>query len=184
MSEHQADTSIGAPPLVERRMAKLSDITTLDARAKLVVEYMTHGVSHPLLARRTNLPPGTPLTLTQAGELAGFRRRRARQLQDSPAFQTAIAASVAKLRSGEAARSVHTIIATRDAPGDGKAADRKVQLQAAQALLGEGGNRTAVSVTVNNTVQPGYTIIYPSDDAAAATTIDLQANEPPGTEQP
>jgi hypothetical protein len=55
-----------------------------------------------------------------------------------------------------------------DDPGQGTAADRKVQLQAAQAVLGEQGSDKAKGVTVNVGVgvqiQPGYMVRVPAQD--------------------
>jgi hypothetical protein len=89
-----------------------------------------------------------PYDLYDAAAAAGYRRKAARDLQASPPFQAAYMKALAALRNGEYAKSIKTIAQIRDDFGDNKAADRKVRLQACQALLGEaGGDVTVVNVT-------------------------------------
>lgn len=139
--------------------------TQLLPKQRLLLEYMVHGCRHDYVRRLTRavssidnegnpvvttkpIEPGTPLTVEEAAELLNLRRRYARQLLSAPLFAQAMAAEVQRLRTGEHARSVHKIIALRDDPGAGKAADRKVQLAAAQAILGE-GDAASRGTTVN-----------------------------------
>jgi hypothetical protein len=76
--------------------------------------------------------------------------------------------ALAALRNGEYAKSIRTIAQIRDDLGDNKAADRKVRLQACQAILGEGNGGADVSVNVGlgQAVTPGY-VIRLSDEPAA-----------------
>jgi hypothetical protein len=88
------------------------------------------------------------------------KRRSARDFQASPLFQAVYMKALAALRNGEFAKSIKTIAEIRDDRGDNKAADRKVRLQACQALLGEGdgGADVAVNVVRGQVVTPGYVI--------------------------
>ncbi|MBV8848197.1 MAG: hypothetical protein JOZ16_01275 [Methylobacteriaceae bacterium] len=157
----------------------------LTPKHRLIIEYMVFGVDNPHVLRdltresrtidpetgvtiSTPVPvqPGVPLTLEEVATVLHLKRRYIRQLLALPIMSNALAVEVQRLRSGEHARSIHTLIGVRDDPGLGKAADRKVRLSAAQAILGEGDGRGAkVSVTVNTQhVTPGYVLdLRPAD---------------------
>lgn len=147
-------------------------LETLNARQTLIIEYMAHGTSHALIAKRIGAEIGQPLTLVQAADLVGVRRRNARRLAQTPIFQRALAKAAAELRSGEHLASIQRIIAIRDTPGQGKAADRKVQLAAAQAVLGEEAKGPSVNVNITNSIQTaGYVI----DTSPERMTIEGEA---------
>lgn len=157
----------------------------LTAKHRLLIEYQLFGCPHDFVRKITRpahqvdkdtgevvtiqkpVEPGEPLTLIEAADLLRIRRRNARQLAGYPIFRTAFAAELQRLREGEKARSVHTMIGIRDDLGDGKAADRKVRLEASKAVLGEGeGNRgTTVNVTnqVGVQVRAGLVLRIPAD---------------------
>lgn len=157
---------------------------------------MTFGCHHDGLLRKLTRPavidpdtgetikparnplPGDQLTLEESAELVGMRRRTARMLVNSPIGSKAMAKAVQALRDGAKVEAMRTIIGIMRDEGQGKAADRKVRLEAADRILGlqETKAQAAVSVTINNTnaVSPGYVI---RDPRQAATTIDLQASE-------
>lgn len=142
----------------------------LTPRYRLLVEYQIDGSPHADLLQRvkrpkaviddaTGLPvirevpvePGVPLTLIEAADVLRIRRRNARQLTKTRAYQDHMAAELQSFRDGERARSFHTMVEIRDDPGFGKAADRKVRLNASQMLLGEGdGNRAGPTVNIYN----------------------------------
>ena len=99
------------------------------------------------------------MTLIEAADCLRIRRRNARQLSQTSIFQTELAKVTHEFREGQKLRSLQTMADIRDEPGDGKAADRKVRLQAATALLGEdAGRKGNAGVTVNVAVTPGYVI--------------------------
>ena len=124
----------------------------LNPRMRRMVELMVFG--HP------DDPSGTQYDIYDAAAAVGYRRKAARDLQASPLFQGVYMKALAALRNGEFARSIKTISEIRDDRGDNKAADRKVRLQACQALLGEGNGSTDFTVNVGpgQTVVPGYVI--------------------------
>ena len=156
----------------------------LSPKHRLMADYMVNGCPHSYIGRLTDahgnpLKPNEPLTLNQAADVLRIRRRSARALVNHPAFRSEHAKRMSELRNGEAAMSLHRIIQIRDDGGEGKAADRKVQLTAAQALLGEGGSAggSRVSVNVTNVVQPGYVISLPKDKTIEGEVIDQVEEE-------
>jgi hypothetical protein len=117
----------------------------LNPRMRRTVELMVFGHPHD--------PSGTQYDIYDAAAAVGYRRKGARDLQASPLFQGVYMKALAALRNGEFAKSIKTIAEIRDDRGDNK--DR---LQACQALLGEGGGGTDVTVDVRQAVMPGYVI--------------------------
>jgi hypothetical protein len=100
------------------------------------------------------IEPGTPLKLTEAAIMCRVRLRNARELFSYPIFKQALASELNALRESEKARSLATVVEIRDDPGNGKAADRKVRLQAAEMILGEGeGKKSGTTVNVFNGTQ-------------------------------
>lgn len=184
------------PRINTKPLIKLEDLAP---RHRLLIEYMVHGVHHHTLADRiqrpcnvetfdpdgnstgciTEMRPvaiGEPLTLIEAAILCNMRRRQARRLSMEPAFERLIARETAAKRNGAKARAWHRIETIAHDPGLGKAADRKVQLAASQALIGEtdGTRNPSVNVTINNQhVTPGYVI----DLSPQAPQIEAKANE-------
>ncbi|MFI5012032.1 MAG: hypothetical protein ACHQAY_06765 [Hyphomicrobiales bacterium] len=162
----------------QARRKKPEVLKALTPKMKLLIDYVVNGCPHDYVRQLTRpaqqvdpatggittiakpIEPGEPLTLIEAADVLRIRRRQARDLFKQPLFARHLAQEIQALRDGQKSASLHRMIDLRDDPGQGKAADRKVQLQAAQALLGEGeGNRPSVSVIVKNqTIQPGYVI--------------------------
>lgn len=178
---HEGSSRLPVEPLTGRsaRRKPAGGPKELTAKHRLLVQYLTFGVDHPDLLQRLSreertydpetgeikisrvpVKPGQPLSVDEAAELIGLRKRNARELLTLPIVQKALAVAAQQLRTGEHARSLHTMIGLRDDPGMGKAADRKVRLSAAQALIGEGdGSRSNVTVNVGaQLVTPGYVI--------------------------
>lgn len=124
----------------------------LNPRMRRMIDLMVFG--HP------DDPSGCQYDIYDAAAAVGYRRKAARDLQASPLFQGVYMKALAALRNGEYAKSIRTIAQIRDDLGDNKAADRKVRLQACQALLGEGdgGADVAVNVGRGQVVTPGYVI--------------------------
>lgn len=175
----------------------------LTAQHKLLIEYMTSGCYVPGLLAKLKRPAvidpdsgevlkpernpgaGVPLTVEEAAELVGLRRRTARLLIASPIGTKAMAAAVAGLREGAKAAAMRKVIDLVQIEGEGKAADRKVQLEAARDILGlkeAGGVTVNVGIQSNTTITPGLVLRDPrphsqtieqTSGASVQTTIDL-----------
>ena len=137
----------------------------LSPRHALLAHYMVNGCPHDGVTKLVDqhgvpLQMDKPLSLVQAADVLRIKRRAARHISGSNQFQHLMRKLLAELRNGEAAASIHTIIDVRDDPGENKAADRKVRMQAAQSLLGESQSGTQVNVQINNgnATAPGYII--------------------------
>lgn len=168
------------PPAIARKPDwAATPLKSLTAKHKLLISYMVVGCPHPYITAMTRAAPteddpdarrplnqNEPLRLEEAADALGIRRRHARHLFEQVVFQKALSKELNALRDGAKARAMHRIIALVDEPGEGKAADRKVQLQAAQALLGEavgaGPAQVNVGVTVNNQLTAGIVVRIPS----------------------
>lgn len=138
-------------------------VDKIDARHRLMAEYMAVGCSHEWGRRATGKPNGTPLSLDEAAKLCRVRVRQARRIFATPAFKRLLAQHIEDLRSGHKLEAVHTQIAVMRKPGD-RAADAKVRLEAAAAVLGEQGDKRSgvtVNVGVGVQVSPGYVIRLP-----------------------
>ena len=163
----------------------------LTARHKLLISYMIDGCGHRSICDRiwvkrnimvdglvavvTRRPqPGEPLSLIEAADLLRIRRRNARELMTLPIFKRAYDEEIQRFREGERAASLHTLVAVRDDEGCGKAADRKVRMQASMALLGEiGSNATTVNVNVGGThITAGIVIDLRDDEPTDGKTIE------------
>ena len=144
-------------------------------RHRLLIDYMLHGVGHESLCKRTLITVtidtpegpasltrhpriGEPLKLLEAAAVLHIRPRHARSLSAQPVFARLLAAETQAFRDGARARATQRMVALIDEPGQGKAADRKVQLQAAAMTLGEMGGGTSISITntVGVALAPGY----------------------------
>jgi len=119
---------------------------------------------------------GEPLLLEEAADLARVRRRNARDLMQQPAFMRELSKAVDDLRRGHTAEAMHKTIEIMRDPGFGKAADRKVQLEAADRILaidGPGSAKNGVNVNItNNMVVPGYVIDLRDPAETAPPTIE------------
>jgi len=107
---------------------------------------------------------GTALTLIEAADFLGIKRRQARDLFGQALFQKELGRAIQALKDGHKAEAVHKQIEIMRDPGARKAADRKVQLEAAREILGEGEKRqgTSVNINVGPTLVPGYVIRLPA----------------------
>ena len=75
-------------------------LADINARQALFLEYMVAGCRHASACARIGVEPDEPLTLEQAADLAGIRRRNARRLSATPFFQKRMAEAVRDLRRG------------------------------------------------------------------------------------
>jgi hypothetical protein len=132
-----------------RNTTPLLKETDLHGRHRLLIEYMVFGVRHQSLAERVETEPGQPLTPEQAARLLNRNNRWARRLLTQPAVQRLLARETEAFRTGAKARAWRKVDELVHEPGDGKAADRKVQLQAASQIIGEPKAGTTVNVQTN-----------------------------------
>jgi hypothetical protein len=189
MSDATAATSERetAPPtknrLVElghRSLSKKKPLTALDARAKLLVEYLTTGCPHAWISQYTRaapsefdpdarrpLEPGEPLKLEEAADILRIRRRHARWIMSQPIAQKELALQLQALRDGHKAEALNTVVGVMRDKGEGTAADRKVSLQAASMILGDAAGpspaKPSVNVNVGVNLQPGIVIRLPAN---------------------
>lgn len=166
------DEKLPTPPAIAPAPDKL------DSRHRLMAEYMAVGCQHEWGRRATGKPNGTPLSLEEAARLCKVRLRQARRIFATHAFKRMIAQHVDELRNGHKLEAVHRQIAIMRDKGEGRAADRKVQLQATQAVLGESEQHKS-GITINNVlgvqVSPGY--VLKLKERNQPQTIDGEAND-------
>lgn len=116
-----------------------------------------------------------PLTVEEAARAEGYRVKRARNhLADLPAFNLYRRRLLKERRESEQARNLATLIQIRDDPGEGRAADRTVQLKAIQVMEGnDKGPAVTVNVTqTSNNLVAGYVIGLPASRAEAAPMLE------------
>lgn len=174
----------------------MGPLTKLAPKHRLLIDYMVNGCPYPFITCMSRKAPTEydqdatrpleqfePLRLEEAAQALGIRLRHARHLFNQSLFQKTLAKELTALRDGAKAQALHKMIELVHEPGEGKAADRKVQLQAAQAILGEqvGPTPPNVSVTVNNgpVLQAGIVVRLPASTKAPPlernTIIEAQA---------
>lgn len=172
----------------QRQPRRKQPFKELNADAKLLADYMVNGCPHDSLAKRVDKLAGEPLTLIEAGQVLGMRRRQARFIAEQPVWHKYHAGLLQAFREGHKAEALRTVVQVMRAEGEGKAADRKVRLTAAAMLAGDSiaqPNQTNVSVNVGVgvAVTPGY-VIDLSGDAAGnpdkAAHRDGQRDKPAG----
>lgn len=147
----------------ERQPRRKQPFKELNATSKLLAEYMVTGCPHDSLAKRVGKLGGEPLTLIEAGEVLGMRRRQARFISEQPVWHKYHASLLQAFREGHKAEALRTVVQVMRADGENKAADRKVKLTAASMLLGDaiaqqGQTQVNVQVGVGVAVTPGYVI--------------------------
>jgi|HubBroStandDraft_2_1064218.scaffolds.fasta_scaffold590795_1 hypothetical protein len=116
-----------------------------------------------------------PMTVEEAARAEGYRVKRARNyLADLPQFNAYRRALLKERRESEQARNLATLIQIRDDPGEGRAADRTVQLKAIQVMEGnDKGPAVTVNVTqTSNNLVAGYVIRMPASRAEGAPMVE------------
>jgi len=127
--------------------------------ARLTVE----GFISEAMALKGNHNCGWPLSLDDAAKAMGYKLKRVRTYLDlMPEFNAYRAQLLKGRRESESARNLATAVAIRDDPGDGRAADKTVQLKAIGVIEGKAGH-PAVQVNVNQVsnvanITAGYVI--------------------------
>ncbi|MBG0795904.1 hypothetical protein IYY11_21330 [Methylocystis sp. H62] len=166
--------------LGHERPSKKKPLTALDAKAKLLIEYQISGCPHAYVSQYTRaaptefdpdarrpLEPGEPLKLEEAADLLRTRRRHARWIMAQPIAQKELALQLQAMRDGHRAEALNTVVAVMRDRGDGKAADKKVRIQAASMILGDAVGQTPaksnVQVNVGVNLTAGIVIRLPSN---------------------
>lgn len=165
------------------------NLTALDARGLLLVEYMTCGCPHDWIRQYTRkaptgeepdrhvpIEPGWPLTLEEAADALRIKRRNARWISRQPVFQRELAEQLQALRNGMKARALIAQGEILEDKGENTAADRRVRLQASQTILGEESRQSPVSVTVNNNVPLTAGIVIRLPHEVAPTPLEASAS--------
>jgi hypothetical protein len=134
-------------------------------------EMMVYGTDSAKAAR-LGTPLNEPLPLATAAELLGMRKRNARQVFRLPQFQRLYAQLVGAMRTAAHAKAVRRMIELIDEPGEGKAADRSVQLKAARAVIGEADQALNVNVAIQNNIASEPAWAYARCDREPGQTID------------
>ncbi len=144
-------------------------LAELTAKHRLLIQYQVWGVEHDFV-RKIGKEPFEPLTLIEAAKILEIRLKNARQLQTEAVYQKEYARQMKAWRDGrkcEAWRKVDEIL--RD-DGDGSAAVRKVQLTAANMLIGEQAEqRAGTNISITNqtlNLQPGIVVRLPAGAAS------------------
>ncbi len=116
---------------------------------------------------------GKRFSKAEAAEAARLTPRALRAALNKPSVLAYYRSQVSALREGEAAQNIATIIEIRDSMTlKASPAGQRVRLQAASALMGEGGGGDGGGVRVAiNVITPGYVI----DLTEPAPTIEHDA---------
>ncbi len=163
-------------------------LTKLDERALRLVELTIWGTSDEQECAKVGVEPGTPLSIEQAADIVGLRRRNARFIATQRLFREAVATELDAFRTGMKGKALRRIAELVDEKGENSAADRTVQLKAAQSLLGEGSGGVSVNVGVGVGVQSGggsddvplrAGVIIRLGSRAPQAPIEREQQEPP-----
>jgi hypothetical protein len=162
-------------------------IAELHPREALIVEYAFRGCRIGRMCALVGREIGEPMTFEEAADILKIKRRKLAWLQTQKPFQQAVARELEAMKTGAQAGAMKVVIDLAHERGENKAADRKVMLQAAQAILGDKVGTPAqgsnVNVTVNNgpVLQAGIVVRLPPSAKAPpleqATVIEGQAIE-------
>lgn len=176
----------------QRPASKKKPIVELNAAARLLIEYQVTGCPHAYVSQITRASPteedpdnrrplnqGEPMRLEEAADLLRIRRRRAREIMAAPIAQKELAIQLQALRDGHKAEALNTVVSVMRDRGEGKAADKKVQVQAASMILGDAVGappaKPNVQVNVGVNLSPGVVIRIPA--SLPQTPLERQAIE-------
>jgi hypothetical protein len=115
-------------------------LSKLQPRHLLMIDYMINGLGSPTRARQLRVGVGVPMTLLEAADAARVRRREARRIALDQMWRGELSRQLRAWREQLAPEATQIIAAIARDPGQGLAADRKVQLSAASVLTGDSGN--------------------------------------------
>jgi hypothetical protein len=169
----------------------MGPLTKLHAKHRLLIDYMTAGCPHPFITRVTRAAPtefdpearrplmqNEPLTLEEAADALGIRRRHARHLFSQTIFRKELAKAATAVRESVQVAALRKTIEIMNADGDGSAAWAKVNLAAAQSLLNQQAaetNKTNVNVNVEMKLAAGIVVRLPA--GLPQTPLERQAIE-------
>jgi hypothetical protein len=174
------------------KLSKKRPLTALDAKAKLLIEYLTTGCPHAWISQYTRaapsefdpdarrpLEPGEPLKLEEAADILRIRRRHARWIMAQPIAQKELALQLQAMRDGHKAEALNTVVGVMRDKGEGTAADKKVQIAAASMILGDqvGPSPAKPSVNVNVGLQLAAGIVVRLPAGLPQTPLERQAIE-------
>jgi len=155
----------------------------LAPKHRLLIDYMVNGCPHQSAAQHIGKNAGEPLQLIEAADLLHIKRRNARQLAKEAVFQKALAAELQAFREGHKAEALRTAVEVMRDPGENKAADRKVRLQAADIIAGLSADKPGLTVNVGigvgvATMTPGYVLdLRPDPPEGSAKVINGEVVE-------
>jgi hypothetical protein len=125
---------------------------------------------------------GKPLSLEDAARSLGMRLKNARSIFRTSQFQAQLAEMIDQMRRGARPAAIGKAVELMHEAGDGKAADRSVQLKAAKLILTDPPVAATVNVgvQVNNQVdiRAGYVIRLRPDEPAPAPPVIEATPEP------
>ena len=140
-------------------------LVALDQRGESLLEFIAYGVTDPAIAKKFGVEVGKPLSVEDAGRCAGLRARNARFVVSQRVFRARLAEELENIRNGAKVGAMLKTIELVHEPGEGTAADRKVQLQAAGAVLaaaiGQPPAKNEVNVNVGMQLTAGVVIRLP-----------------------
>jgi hypothetical protein len=164
-----------------RPKAEMGPLTELTPKHRLLIDYCVNGVPENkrhlldwLNRNGRQLVPNEPLTIEEGARVLGFKLRHARHLFAQAVFLKAYQAELDTLRNGAKVAAMREVISIMRDAGDGSAAFRKVQLAAAQLVLGPAEtDKPNIAVNVGVTLTAGVVVRLPAD--APAAPLELQA---------
>ncbi len=174
----------GGPPVLTAKHRRLMDAMCRgvdDPRVEQMTRRVQKVIDGEVVLVDRPLRRGEPLELHEAAQLVGIRQRHARELVQTHIFAREYALELQRVREGAKAGALATVIGLVHERGNGKAADRKIQLSAAKEILGDEIGQKAPGVQVNIGVQvtPGYVIRLPGrrreGDAPPLQTYEASA---------
>jgi len=158
-----------------RYLPPAGSLRELTPKHRAIIVLLVHGLDRPHAAF-PNLAVGQPLTANECADVLGLRRKYVRRLLNEAVFRTELNAAAHALRASAVPKALRQMIDLMDWQGDGRAADAKVRLEAAKAILGEDGASLSVNVNVasqtNVGIRPGYVLRLPPEPAPS--TLDAK----------
>jgi hypothetical protein len=165
--------------LGHQRASKKLPLKELDAKARLLLQYVTVGCEHDWISQYTRACPnefdadarrplekGEPLRLEEACDVLRFRRRHGRWIASQRVFQHELSKALQQMRDGHRAEALRKVVDVLRDDGDGSAAMKKVQLSAASMILGDAvgpAPREPVQVNVGVQLTAGIVVRLPAN---------------------
>jgi hypothetical protein len=165
------------------RAAKKS-ITKLTPREAAIVHYAFHGCSIERLCALAGVEVNEPMDFETAADILKIKRKKLAWLKTQKPFQDLVAKELEAMKTSARLGAMQIVIGLAHERGENKAAERKVMLQAAQAILGDAvGTPPAggANITINNgpVLQAGIVVRLRSD--TKPTPLEVIEHEPRAT---